>query len=86
MEFTVANTNPQWVELTKAAFNAYGMRLYYSDTVASMKASMTLRGGHIAETDFVNAPLKEGMNKSLEVYTVKKLSVTTTKFVMEYGL
>lgn len=86
MELTVANTNPQWVELTKAVFNAYGMKLYYSDTVASMKARVSLKTGSIGETDFVDSPLKDGMNKSLEIYTVRRLSITSTRFVMEFGL
>lgn len=33
IELAVTNTNPHWVEVTRAAFNAYGMNLYHSDTM-----------------------------------------------------
>jgi len=86
MELTVANTNAQWVELTKAVFNAYGMKLYYSNTMVSMKASMNLKTRNRAETDFLDSPLKKGMKKSLEVYAARKMSITAPKFIMEFGL
>jgi hypothetical protein len=42
--------------------------------------------GKSAETDFFDSPLEKGMKKSLELYTGRKLAVTTTKFVMGVGL
>jgi hypothetical protein len=86
IELTVANANTHWIELTKAIFNAYGMKLYYNDTMVSMKAKMNLKTGPIGEIGFVDSALKDGMNKSLEVYTARKLSITSTKFTMEFGL
>ena len=87
IELSITNTTPEWVEVTKAVFNAYGMKIYYNDDLVAMKATMKLLHGHLAETDFVDAPLLEaGMTKSLELYTAKKLPVVITKFVMEEGL
>lgn len=86
MELTVANTNAQWVEITKAVFNAYGMKLHYSNTMVSMKASINLKTRNRAETDFLDSPLKKGMKKSLEVYATRKMSLTAPKFIMEFGL
>jgi len=82
----VTNTTAGWVEVTKAVFNAYGMKIYYNDENVSMKANMELKGGQSAETEFIDEPLAEGMTKSLEIYTARKLSVAKKKFVMEFGL
>ncbi len=83
---SITNTLDDWVALSKAVFNAYGMKIYYRDDLVSMKATMKITSGRLAETDFVDAPLEPGMKKSLELYMSRKLPVTTTKFVMEAGL
>jgi hypothetical protein len=86
IELALVNANSAWVELTKAVFDAYGMKLYYNDSMVSMKASMEIKSRQIAETNFIDAPFQKGMSKSLEVYTARKLSILTTKFIMEHGL
>ncbi len=80
------NTTSKWVELTKSVFNAHGMKIYYNDTMVSVRADIKIKGEETAETDMVDSPLREGMTKSLELYFTKKLSITGTKFVMEVGL
>jgi hypothetical protein len=62
------------------------MKLFFNDKLVSMKATMKIGGGNIAETEFIDAPLETDMKKSLEIYRVKKLSLTTTKFIMEMGI
>jgi hypothetical protein len=86
MELSITNTTTGWIEVTKAIFNAYGMKIYYNDDRVSMKATMKIMSGRSAETDFVDAPLENGMKKSLELYTVRRLPVVAPKFVMEVGL
>jgi uncharacterized protein len=86
IELSLTNATTGWVELTQAVFNAYGMKIFYNDRLVAMKANIKLRAGDIAETDFENSPLENGMAHSLEAYTARKLLVTSTKFVMEYGL
>jgi hypothetical protein len=86
MELTLSNQGTEWVEVKKAIFNAYGMKLYYHNQIVSMKASMKLKGANLAETDFENRPLEKNMQKSLEIYTHRMLSVSLDKFVMEFGL
>jgi hypothetical protein len=86
IELSMTNTTTWWVEVAKAIFNAYGMKSYYNDDLVSMKATMKIMSKTLAETDFVDAPLQEGMKKSLELYTVRRLPVVGTKFVMEVGL
>jgi hypothetical protein len=86
VELSIKNTTKGWVKVTKAIFNAYGMKIYYRDDLVAMKATMKIMPGNLAETEFVDAPLEPGMKKSLELYTVRKLAVKTTKFIMEAGL
>ncbi len=86
VELSITNTSTEWVEVTKAVFNAYGMKMYYSEDMVAMKANMKIMKGKIAETDFFDSPLETGMKKSLELYTVRKVAITTTKFVMEAGI
>jgi hypothetical protein len=85
-ETTITNSTDEWVTMTKAVFNAYGMKIYYSDSMVSMKATIEIRAGENAATAFEDEPLQKGMNKALEVYTISALAMTTTKFVMEMGL
>jgi hypothetical protein len=86
IELSITNTTSGWVEVTQAIFNAYGMKIYYNNELVSMRATMKIMSRTLAETDFVNAPLQEGMKKSSELYTARKLPVVGTKFVMEVGI
>ena len=82
----IENTNPDWVEIHKAVFDAYAMKIYYNDRMAGMKATMKIRNGGIADTNFRDSPIEKGMRNALEIYAVRKLSITSKEFVMEFGL
>jgi hypothetical protein len=86
MELSITNNTTNWVQITKAVFNAYGMKIYYKNDLVSMKANMRIGGSQIAENEFTDSPLRTGMKKSLELYTARRLSITSAKFVMELGL
>lgn len=86
MELKVVNPTPGWVEIKRAIFNAYGMKIYYTAQLVAMKAEMRIRSGETAETEFENAPFKKGMLRSREMYVSHKLSMQSSKFVMEAGL
>ena len=86
IELKVSNNRANWVEITQAVFNAYGMKIYYDNKKVAMKARMRIEGPSLAETEFIDSPLQSGMKKSLEIFMVKKLSLATAKFVMELGL
>jgi len=86
IDLNITNTTASWAEVTKAVFNAYGMKIYYSDNLVSMRANMKVKGAQVAENDFIDSSLETGMKKSLELYASRKLSITSTKFVMELGL
>lgn len=86
IELSITNTSDEWQEVSKAIFNADGMKIYFNDQVVAMKAEMKVENQSTAETDFLDSPLEKGMNKSLELYKAKKLPVSTTKFVMREGI
>ena len=54
IELNIINDTLRWVEINKAVFNAYYMKIYYSDIMVSMKAKMKIIGEEMAETDFIN--------------------------------
>lgn len=86
MEIKIENMTSRWIELTKAVFNAYDMRIYYNQDMVSMRSRMKITGEQIAETIFYDSPLSNDMKKSIERYTAGKVSVMGPKFVMEGGL
>jgi len=86
MLLDVVNTSTQWIEVSRAVFNAVGMKIYYGPKMVSLKARMSLTGPKTAETDFIDAPFKKGMVKARELFTARKLGLKTTKFIMEGGL
>jgi hypothetical protein len=86
MELSIKNTTERWTPVSKAVFNAYGMKIYYSSNLVSMKASMTVLSECSAETHFSSLPLQKDMKKSLELYTVRKLSILSSTFTMMDGI
>ncbi|MFC1838498.1 DUF432 domain-containing protein [Thermodesulfobacteriota bacterium] len=86
MQLKIINNDVGWLELTKIVFNAYGMKLFYSDDLVAMKSEISLENSKIAETVFLNKPLQKNMKNSLEVYISKGFVQTSNSFVMEYGI
>jgi uncharacterized protein len=94
LELTLRNTTSEWVSISKAIFNAYGMKLYFEDNVF-MKAHMDILSKNSAETSF-DFPHNGGgfkifhQNKlntskeSIEVYN-RKLVIVPLKFEMRLG-
>ena len=86
LELIITNTTSRWFELTKVVLNVYGMRIYYSPQLVSVKAEMKITRLGIAEVVCRDTPLKKGMKKSVEIYTSVSLPGVQTKFLMEEGL
>jgi len=84
MQLSIQNTSSRWVELNKAAFSAQGMKIYYSPYLVSMKATIKIINDFSAETNFLDEPLKKGMNKAFEQFTARLISLPA-KTVMEEG-
>lgn len=86
MALSIKNTTEKWVSVSRAVFNAYGMKIHYSDSLVSMKASMRVLGENHAETLFSSTAFQKDMKKSLELYTVRKLSILSSTYIMMEGL
>ncbi|MBP1910633.1 DUF432 domain-containing protein [Methanolobus bombayensis] len=86
IELDIFNDSNHHMEITKALFNAYGMKLYYGDKRLGMKASMKIINKLLAETDFSRYPTTSRFKRSIELYTARKLAITSTKGIMEFGI
>lgn len=86
LELSISNTTSRWNEITQVVLNAYGMKLYYNENSVTLRASMKIYTGGIGEVEFFDSPIYKGMNKSLELYTARRIQVAATKFIMEWGL
>ena len=86
MELTIRNKVNEWVTISKAVFNGVEMKIYYSEDFVSMKALMEISSKTMAETDFIDAPMKPGMKKSIEIYTARKIPIVGKRLEMEWGL
>jgi hypothetical protein len=62
------------------------MKLYYGDKRLGMKASMKIINKLLAETDFSTQPTTSRFKRSMELYTARKLAMTSTKGIMEFGI
>ncbi len=85
LELTITNNGDEWAEVKRVIFDAFSMKIYYSEDVVSMRAFMKIINPNVAETGFVKKPLKNGMRRSIELYTARKLPISE-KFLMEWGL
>jgi hypothetical protein len=94
MELTIRNTTSEWVPISKAVFNAYGMKIYYNVDVF-MIAHMDILTKDTAETGFdlhhineelkINSPKDPNTSKeAIEVYN-RKLDIVPLKFGMRLG-
>lgn len=87
IEINAFNSSADWVDVKHIVFSAYGMKIYYDKSLVSMKANIKILGEEIAETSFIDSPLKDNMKKSIEVFRARKLVVPLQeKFVMEEGV
>lgn len=86
LELEIVDNTMGWERLTRAVFNAYSMKVYFSDKCVSMRARLDLKGEHIAETTFLDSPLDKDQRRAIDMFAPKKLALTNLKFVMEGGL
>ncbi len=83
MELEITNGFDEWVEVSRAVFDGYGMKIYYSRFPA-MVARMRVESRSVAETSFINRPMIDGMEKAVELYVARKF-MERKKFVMVWG-
>nr|WP_230972225.1 DUF432 domain-containing protein [Archaeoglobus neptunius] len=82
----IVNSDDEWIEISNAVFDIYGMKIFYDDEMVCSSASVNILSPKVAETRFTNKPLRDKMKKSLELYTARRISIAGVKFVMEWGL
>ncbi len=85
MQLSITNAFHEWVEVSQIVFDSTDMKIYYDDFVAAT-ATMKVITKSMAETDFIDAPLRPGMLKSVEIYTARKIPVINRGYLMEWGL
>lgn len=86
IELTIRNGTTEWHEITKTVFDSYLMKIFYNNEMVCLKGEMKISDKGMAETGFIKEPLIQGMKQSIEVYSLSKLNIMQTAFVMEYGL
>ncbi|MDY0385740.1 MAG: DUF432 domain-containing protein [Methanolobus sp.] len=86
IELEIINDSNHLMEVTKVVFNAYGMKIYHGNKRIVMNASMRIINKLLAETDFSTNPTTSRFRRSMELYTSRKLIISGTKGIMEFGL
>ncbi|MHC1626613.1 MAG: DUF432 domain-containing protein [Methanoculleaceae archaeon] len=86
LDLTIRNTTDEWVRVSRAVFDGYGMKIYYDDKGATMLATMKILDRMSAETSFYDMPLRDGMKRSIEIYHTRHIPVMKRVFTMEQGL
>ena len=86
MKLTISNNAACWNEVTQVVFNSYHMALFYNEAMIFMKAYMKITDKGLAQTGFEKTIKREGMKRSLELYSLSKLNIASNVFVMELGL
>ncbi len=86
LELSVKNVFGDWIEVHHIAFNAYGMKIYFDEEGVSMRSKVFIKAENVSVTDFVDKPLRKGMQRGIEVFTKDRRPLIGTRFVMEAGL
>lgn len=88
VELEIVNTTKGWVEVSRVVLENYGMKIYYDQSLVSMKAQMRVLKSTIAETSCIRSPLREGMHKSIELYYTRMIGLAESAltFTMDAGV
>jgi hypothetical protein len=86
MSLWIKNETDSWATVTKVVLNGYGMKIHFNETMVSTTAEMRIVDKGMAETEFAGSPLEKGMTKAVETYSLSRVSMTSTKFIMGEGM
>lgn len=86
LKLKISNNSDYWVTISNLVLNTGGMTIYYDDRYVSASAQALIYSQALAETSFLDEPLRDGMSKSLTLRAQKRLLAIKEKFVMEWGL
>lgn len=81
----VINNEKEIIEISKAVFDSYGMKIFYDNDNVTMSATMKILPKYEAETEFTNVPQFPGAEKSIELYTTMNIPVVKRAHKMEWG-
>mgnify|MGYP001079562876 FL=1 len=84
LKLCIHNAYNEWAEVSCAVFDSTDMKIYYDNYVAA-SATMKIVSKTLAETDFVDAPLRPGMTKAIELNVARKIPVLDRGYLMEWG-
>jgi len=86
LKLKISNNSGYWITVSNLVLNTGGMTIYYDDKYVSASAQVLIYSQTLAETSFLDEPLRDSMSKSLTLRAQKRLLATKEKFVMEWGL
>ncbi|MDY6826893.1 MAG: DUF432 domain-containing protein [Bacillota bacterium] len=74
LQIEIKNSTAKWAEINKAVFSAYGMKIYFSLNLVTLKAVMKIAGDQTAETIFIDKPTQVGMHEAWCQFVSKPLT------------
>ncbi|MDT8358247.1 MAG: DUF432 domain-containing protein [Methanomicrobiaceae archaeon] len=90
LRLTLENTTKEWQEISRVVLEGTLMKIYYGEVegkkLVSMYGRVRIQSKLVAETEFFDHPVAEGMNKSVEIYTAREIPGMKRSFPMEWGL
>ena len=85
MSLKIINPERKIVEVSKAVFDSYGMKIFYNDWYTTMSAELKVLPKNEAETRFYNAPIVEGTDRIIELYYGRDIPVVGKFYRMNWG-
>lgn len=85
MSLKLINPERRVVEISRAVFDSYGMKIFYNDWYATMSAELKAISKDEAETRFINAPIIEGTDGIVELYYGRDIPMVGKFYRMGWG-
>lgn len=86
VELNVANKTDIWLDARMTVFSAQQMKVYFGSRGVMLRATMSVFGDNMAETDFIDSPPMPDMKKAVELFRSRISVIGGSKFVMEWGV
>ena len=85
MSLKILNPEREVVEVSKAVFDSYGMKIFYNDWYVTMSAEMKVMLKGEAETRFISVPVVEGTDRTIDLYHGRDIPVVGKFYKMKWG-
>lgn len=86
MYLQIKNTQPRWIEISRAVFCAHDLQIYYNRHLVCCSAYMRVLSETSAETGFNSFSPQADMELSTKLLVPKKTIIAGPKCVMEEGI